>query len=210
MNVPHCPFCRRRLHRGGHTSSGKTRWRCRVCGISQVQQIDKRTHQFKQFMKWLLGRTLMRDMPGGGRTFRRHTAWCWDLWPVFPTVDEVHPVVFIDGIYLGRQAVVLIASTPQHVLGWYLAKTEHSGAYQGLMKRIAVPYMVVSDGGTGFAKALRTQWPDTKHQRCLVHASRRVTQFTTQRPKTAAGRDLLVIARALTVARWGARRGSRP
>lgn len=35
-----------------------------------------------------------------------------------------------------------------------------------MMKRIAEPRMVVSDGGTGFAKALKKAWPKAKHQRC--------------------------------------------
>ena len=35
-----------------------------------------------------------------------------------PIIDEVHEVIFVDGIHLGRGAVVLIAQTPDCVLGW--------------------------------------------------------------------------------------------
>ena len=55
------------------------------------------------------------------------------------------------------------------MLGWYLCRYEHAGAWIALMKRIAEPRMVVSDGGTGFAKALKKAWPKAKHQRCVFH-----------------------------------------
>lgn len=50
--------------------------------------------------------------------------WFWHLWHKCPLVDEVHHVVFVDGIYLARNVVVLIACTKNHVLGWYVAKGE--------------------------------------------------------------------------------------
>jgi hypothetical protein len=104
-----------------------------------------------------------------------------------PLVDEIHRVVFIDGLYLGRKAVILIARSETHILGWYLAKTENSRAYRALMSRIASPDMVVSDGGSGFVKALRLEWPDTEHQRCLFHAFSQVQRYTTRRPRLPAG-----------------------
>lgn len=39
-----------------------------------------------------------------------------------PLVDEVHHVVFVDGIYLSYKLVILIACSKTHVLGWYVAK----------------------------------------------------------------------------------------
>lgn len=83
-----------------------------------------------------------------------------------PKIAESRDVVFLDGIYLGRKACVLICCDEKHVLGWYLCRYEHAGAWIALMKRIAEPRMVVSDGGTGFAKALKKAWPKAKHQRC--------------------------------------------
>ena len=59
------------------------------------------------------GRLLSKDsqatMPGGGRSFRSRTAEFWEVWPMPECVDEVHRVVFVDGIYLARDLVVLIA-----------------------------------------------------------------------------------------------------
>ena len=56
-------------------------------------------------------------------------------------------MVFVDGIYLSRKLVVLIACTKTHVLGWYVAKGETTRAWQALMSRIAPPDVVVCDGG---------------------------------------------------------------
>lgn len=45
----------------------------------------------------------------GGRAFRRRTAEFREVWPMPECVDEVHRVVFVDGIYLARDLVVRIA-----------------------------------------------------------------------------------------------------
>ena len=64
-------------------------------------------------------------------------------------------VLYVDGIYLGRKACILICCDEQYVLGWYLCRKEHSGAWEALLSRIAEPCVVVSDGGSGFARALK-------------------------------------------------------
>ena len=65
------------------------------------------------------------------------------------------------------------------------------------MTRIAEPKIVVSDGGTGFVKALKKVWPNAKHQRCIFHIFCQVKRYTTSRPKTAAGIELYIMARDL-------------
>ena len=53
--------------------------------------------------------------------------------------------------------------------------------------KVLEPVMVVSDGGSGFNKALRKTWPHMKHQRCLFHVFSQIKRYTTTRPKTLAG-----------------------
>ena len=77
------------------------------------------------------------------------------------------------------------------------ADMSHSEAWKALMSRIAEPAVVVSDGGTGFAKALKKAWPHTRHQRCLFHVFCQVKRYTTSRPKTAAGAELYMLAKDL-------------
>ena len=77
------------------------------------------TKQLNIFLKWLFSKDIQKDMPGGGRTFRRKTSKFWDIWTLPPVVEEKHSVVFVDGIYLCRNACVLICCDRNHVLGWY-------------------------------------------------------------------------------------------
>lgn len=114
-----------------------------------------------------------------------------------PKVESPRRVVFVDGIHLGRKAVVLIASDEGHALGWHLCRSENSRAWAALMSRVAAPEVVVSDGGDGFQKALRKTWPGTRHQRCVFHAFCQVRRYTTSRPRTQAGAELYGLARAL-------------
>lgn len=106
-------------------------------------------------------------------------------------------VVYVDGIYLGRKACILICCNKRYVLGWYLCRYENSRAWEALMQRIAAPAMVVSDGGPGFRKALKRVWPKAKLQRCIFHAFLQVKRYTTGRPKTIAGIEMYMIARDL-------------
>ena len=138
--------------RHGKTSTGRSRWRCKPCQITTLNEIDSTAKHLDEFVAWLLGRRRQVDMPGGGRSFRRRCEPLWQLWPFSPIVDEVHEVIFVDGIHLGRNAVVLIAQTPDCVLGWYAARSENSRAWGALMSRIAPPALVLTDA------ALENAW----------------------------------------------------
>ena len=184
--------------RHGQTSTGRQRWRCKPCQITTLNEIDSTAKHLDEFLAWLLGRRRQVDLPGGGRSFRRRCEPLWQLWPFSPIIDEVHEVIFVDGIHLGRGVVVLIAQTPDCVLGWYAARSENSRAWSALMSRIAPPALVVTDGGSGFARACKKVWPTTRVQRCTFHAYCRIRQATTTRPKLEASRRLYALGRQLT------------
>ena len=114
-----------------------------------------------------------------------------------PKIESPMNVVYVDGIYLGRKACILICCNERYVLGWYLCRYENSRAWEALMQRIAAPAMVVSDGGHGFRKALKRVWPKAKLQRCTFHAFLQVKRYTTDRPKTIAGIEMYMIAKDL-------------
>lgn len=145
-----------------------------------------------------MGNTPMSELPGKGRTFRRHVSQFWSIWPLPPVIKDPCRCVFVDGIHLGRKAVVLIACNRENVLGWYVARSENVAAWQSLLSRIAAPQMVVCDGGSGFATARANVWPNTKVQRCLFHASSKVRSYTTRNPLLAPSRQLLHIMGGLT------------
>ena len=192
-----CPVCRKDCIKYGKTKEGKQRWYCRSCSIAFTQKIDTSSRQLQEFLKWLFGKGTQKEMQGEGRTFRRKTSQFWNIWPMPPKVEAPHDVLYIDGIYISRKACVLVCCDNKNVLGWYLCRNEHSRAWIALMSRIAAPKVIVSDGGSGFAKALKKTWPRTRHQRCLFHIYSQVKRYTTSNPKTQAGRDLYVLARDL-------------
>lgn len=191
---PACGACGAGMKRNGKTKAGAQRWRCRACGSSATHANDVSGRELKGFLEWLLSKERQLDMPGCGRTFRRRAERLWKIWPVPELVDEVHRVVYADGIYLSREAVVPMARSDERVLSWHLARSETSRAYGGLLRGIAPPEMVVTDGGSGFAKAAREAWPDTRVQRCLFHVFCQVRRYTTARPKLQAGIELYALA----------------
>ena len=91
------------MTRYGHSASGAQRWRCSLCNISQVSRINSTAKHLDEFLSWLLSRRRQVDLPGGGRSFRRRCEPLWQLWPFSPIIDEVHEVIFVDGIHLGRR-----------------------------------------------------------------------------------------------------------
>ena len=182
------------MKRNGRAPSGAQRWLCRSCGASATHSNDVAARELAAFVGWLLSRGTQADMPGRGRTFRRRAAPFWPIWPMPEVVDEVFRVVYVDGIWIARDCVVLIACSDEHVLSWHLARAETTAAWRSLLSRIAPPDMVVTDGGSGFASAVAAEWPRTRVQRCVFHAFCQVKRCTTTRPKLQAGRELYQIA----------------
>ena len=44
------------MTRHGKTSTGRQRWRCALCNISQVSRINSTAKHLDEFVAWLLGR----------------------------------------------------------------------------------------------------------------------------------------------------------
>lgn len=188
------------MKRNGTTSKGTTRWRCKNpgCGASRVFAKGKRD-ELEEFLTWLFSKDTQEQAgTQTSRSFRNHTSHYWQYWPKTPLVEEPHDWIHVDGIHLGRSAVVLIAlDETGHVLGWHTARTESTRAWSALFSRIAPPQVLVCDGGSGIRKAMRTCWPGTRMQRCLFHVFLDVAALTTRRPKLPAGRQLLDLAHRL-------------
>lgn len=113
-------------------------------------------------------------------------------------VDEIHSVIFCDGIYLSKNLVILIACSRKHVLSWYLTRSENSKSWSALLSTIAPPIMVVTDGGTRFKKACKHVWKNTLIQPYIFHVSQQIRRYTTLNPKLEAGKELLLLSRSLT------------
>ena len=189
MKAVRCPSCGAEMKRNGKTSAGAQRRRCRACGASTTVFYDDTAARLDEFLAWLLSKATQADMPGQGRTFRRLAAAFWPIWPMPESTGEARRVLFVDGIRLARDLVVLIAYDGEHVVSWYMAESETSRAWEALMAPIPAPDVAVCDGGTGFERARRRAWPRARAQRCLFHAFSQVRRYTTSRPRLQAGRE---------------------
>lgn len=185
------------MMKNGRTTAGTQRWRCGKCGSSSVRRIDSSAKWLTRFITWLLGKLSQSELGLNPRHFRKKTSAFWKMWPIIPTCDEIHHVIQMDGIWLARKCVILIACTDDYVIGCHLARSENSKDWGCLMRRIAPPDVLVCDGGGGIEKARRRIWPDTRVQRCTFHAFCQVRRCTTTRPKTQAGVDIYAIAKDL-------------
>lgn len=197
MKNPRCGVCGAPMKRNGKTAAGTQRWRCASCGASAVRKIDGSAKALAGFLSWLLGKGSASELGKSRSTFWRRTAFAWRIWPIAPRTGEVYDTVFLDGIWFGRIAVVLIASAEGRVVAWHLAQSECAEAWAALMARMPAPAMLVSDGSRGLAKAAAAVWPGTRIQRCTFHASAQVRRCTTLNPRLEAGRELLALANAL-------------
>lgn len=115
MNKPKCLICASPVIKNGRTAAGKQRWKCKACSITQTNLINSDVKHLEQLLSWLLSRTRQADMVGLGRTFRRKSQKFWKIWALPPLIDEIHKVVYVDEIHLGRKAVVLIAASSEYV-----------------------------------------------------------------------------------------------
>lgn len=197
MNQVRCFNCGNICVKNGKTKAGTQRWLCKECSDSFTNPIDNSTKQFVQFQHWLFSKAVQKEMSGAGKSFRRKISKFWEIWPMPPKIESPMKVVYVDGIYLGRKACILICCNKRYVLGWYLCRYENSRVWEALMQRIAAPAMVVSDGGPGFRKALKRVWPKAKLQRCTFHAFLQVKRYTTGSPKTIAGIEMYMTAKDL-------------
>ncbi len=64
--------------------------------------------------------------------------------------------MFIDGIWLHHDWVLLIARTTTDVIGWQWAARESTTAYQALLAPIPPSQVATTDGAPGALKAITT------------------------------------------------------
>lgn len=188
------------MKKNGTTSAGRTRWRCKdpSCGASASRAYDRRSADLRAGLDWLFSKESQEERRIPARSLRRANLLMWDLWPPVPLDRTTHDVVHLDGIHLHRDAVVLIAVSGGHVVGWHVARSETGAAWSSLLFRIAPPLAAVCDGVGGVLKALRDVWPSTRVQRCLFHVCMNITGLTGLRPRLEAGRRLRKVAVALS------------
>lgn len=197
MKSKRCPVCGAPMKRNRRPGAGSQRWRCEECGSFAIHSVSTDERDLKAFRAWLMSKDTQVDMLGQGRTFRRRASRFWGIWPMPEATGEVHKVAYVDSIYLARNVCVLIACSDERVLAWYLCRAETARAWKALMACVAPSEMVVTDGGSGFAKACGEVWPETRVQRHIFHALCQVRSWATALPNLQAGVELYALAKEL-------------
>lgn len=151
-------------------------------------------------MKWVIGKQTQAEIDGTttGRSFRRDTAWCWDVEPRLAPATTIFHAVLVDGIWIGDYCLLIALSDKGNVLAWQWSGGESVAAWKALLSQVEAPGILVSDGGTGLPTALAVCWPETKHQRCLFHLQMNVSRHLTRNPRTNAGRALRALVMRLS------------
>lgn len=151
-----------------------------------------RREQLRRFVIWLTGKQTQAEVDGTatGRSFRRETAWCWGVQPRLEPATTIHHAVLVDGVWIGTWCLLIAVSDGGDVLAWQWCGRETTAAWTALLEQVPAPAVIVSDGGSGLPSALRTCWPQTKHQRCVFHLQMTTSRHLTRNPRTAAGRAL--------------------
>lgn len=186
--------------KNGKTAAGTQRWKCPNCGVSSSRKRGDVTSkaQLEQFLHWLLGKRSQAETDGlTGRSFRDQIAWCWRIRPTLPPVTIPPRIVIVDGTYLADHGLLIATDEHQTPLAWQWCARESTASWSALLTQIPAPLVVICDGGTGVAAALREHWPDTLIQRCLFHVWMNLSTHLTLRPRTPAGQSLLGLGRRL-------------
>ena len=127
----------------------------------------------RTFLDWLLEAPPQRRPGCAARTFRRRSAWCWDLEPHIGLDGVVHRAVMADGTGVnGWCLLTAIDGEDGEVLAWQWCARENTTAYRALFAQLAPPDVLVCDGMKGILKACAQIWPGTRIQRCLIHVPR--------------------------------------
>jgi len=132
-------------------------------------------------------------------------------------LDSVWPIVYLDGIVVhvrgdnGRVsphtmhvAIGVNLQGKKELLGLWLGETEGAKFWLGCLtdlknRGLNDIFVVCVDGLTGFAEAIRTAYPQTKVQLCIVHLVRAALKYVTATDSQVVAADLKKIYQSATV-----------
>jgi transposase-like protein len=132
-------------------------------------------------------------------------------------LDAVWPIVYLDGIVVhvrgdnGRvaQHTMYVAigvnlRGKKELLGLWLSETEGAKFWLSCLtdlknRGLQDIFIVCVDGLTGFPEAIRTAYPQTKVQLCIVHLVRAALKYVTDKDSRVVAGDLKKIYQSATV-----------
>lgn len=132
------------------------------------------------------------------RTLRRKYACCWEKEIKFKRINISDQVLIIDGFFLRRNEVALIARTREKVAGWIFAKSETTDSWKQLFLSLnGAPKVIVCDGQKGMLKAIKEVFLGVIIQRCHFHLLSRNRALLTKNPETKAAQELTFLVNSV-------------
>lgn len=198
------------MRKYGMTAAGTQRWQCRSCDATGVQKRDDHANRLwhRCFTDWLMAPTSLTTIADrlhcSVRNVARHVQRHWGKQPTPPHWVAPSSLVVLDGTSLvARERVVLVArGIGDHPnIAWVFTQRETTAAWSELLSAIPAPQFVVCDGQKGLLSAIKTHWPRTAIQRCLIHVVRQSLAWLTRKPQTYAGQQLRIIVGQLLAIR---------
>jgi putative transposase len=137
------------------------------------------------------------------------------LWQARP-LDEVYPIVYVDGIRLkikdnglvttktGYLVIGVDIEGRKHVLGCWIADSEGARFWQKIMtdlrnRGLRDILIACCDGLTGLPDAIRSAFPDTVVQTCVVHVIRNAMKFVSYQDRKKLATAMRAIYTAPTL-----------
>jgi putative transposase len=132
-------------------------------------------------------------------------------------LDPVWPIVYLDGLVVHVRgdnarvtehtmyvAIGVNLQGKKELLGLWLGETEGAKFWLSCLtdlknRGLNDIFLACVDGLTGFPEAIRTAYPQTKVQLCLVHLVRAALRYVTDKDSKPVARDLKKIYQAATV-----------
>ena len=104
-----------------------------------------------------------------------------------------------DGKYFGKSGCSLVFKENKNIIFWAFFERETYQNYLFCFSRIVemgyIIKSITSDKHCSLLGAVKTAFPNTPHQYCLVHIQRRCETLLTKNPESPAGQSLLEIVK---------------
>lgn len=198
------------MQRWGKTSANKIRWRCVECQVSGIRtnQSNRYRARLSLFIGWLTSKDALSDISGDtGVRIQTLISWFRPFWnhPPNPKIHSGVRVLVVDGTSIvKRKLMLLIAGDGDRnkPVSWMDTHRECFDSWTIFFRKLActsvTPEYIVCDGQRGLLKAICEIYPRAKIQRCIIHIIRQASAWLTQRPKTRAGQELLILVKELS------------
>lgn len=179
--------------------NNKQRYFCKNCEklfatLSKNKSIARQKIWFK---KWVVGKQTLQELSNASnksaRTLQRLFSVYLDNPPNPKIISSKKCYLVIDGTYFKNNFCVLnyLDSGLKYLQYYRIVERENYSNYLSdleFLKQVGIiPFSITSDGQKGLLWAIKDVFPDTVHQRCVVHIQRMSLTYLTRNPKTEAG-----------------------